>query len=708
MLVKLAKAIGVVRQEQAVLRGQFEALGTARAGKDGVSPDLHMVAAEAAKLIPVPQPPSIMEVAMAAARLVPEAERGRDAVAPSIRDVADLIARDMEKPKDGVSPDVKKVAAEAAKLIPAPKDPDINAIVAKAVKLIPESKRGERGKDGPRGKEGPRGERGKDGDRVTDLELKGNELFVSINGTRTLIGKIKIPTTMAPFRPGNEGGGSSGITVDTGASEILQDQTAGFKVTPSNMGKTQIMRISAPTIITIDDATAVGLKAGSKLKVNWESDTGSNRMIFRFSGLQNSSSAVGYEIESVGKSAELTYLGTDSWFLDGVLEANKNYEFTAVTTAPGETFTIPAIITGDYDCVVDWGDGSTSTITTYNDPEWTHIYAVAGNQEIKVSGVFTALKYTFFGDASKIFDVSNWGNNVWAEDQTGSYSFCSNLTITATDVPNFSKVTSLAVMFSNSALVNPDTTFWDVSKVTSFSSLFGNAVSANPDVSLWDMSSAIRISSMFSGALIANPDVSLWNVSNVAVFDGVFASTAIANPDVSLWNVSNGTSFISAFLGALAANPDVSNWDMSNATTIQDMFAGTAIANPDVSLWNVSNVTTFQGVFNNALSANPDVSLWNVTVANTLRAMFKGAIMANPNVSLWDVSNITNMVDMMENSAFNQTNYDLALVAWITLTLQNGVSFDAGNAQFGAGAPATAKADIVAIYSWGIQDGGPA
>lgn len=139
----------------------------------------------------------IKDLIEAAARLAPRGKRGADGRSPTVRDVADVVLANMERPKDGISPDINAVAVEAAKLIPKPKDgvgPTAEAVASK----LPVPKRGERG---PKGKDGAAG---LDGKSITDVFIKDNELFVSLNGKKKLVGKLKLPAPIAL------GGGSVG------------------------------------------------------------------------------------------------------------------------------------------------------------------------------------------------------------------------------------------------------------------------------------------------------------------------------------------------------------------------------------------------------------------------------------------------------------------------------------------------------------------
>ena len=60
---------------------------------------------------------------------------------------------------------------------------------------------------------------------------------------------------------------------------------------------------------------------------------------------------------------------------------------------------------------------------------------------------------------------------------------------------------------------------------------------------------------------------------------------------------------------------------------------------------------------------------------------------------------------MLRGTAFSTANYDLLLVAWDAYGTSN-VTFDAGTPQYSAGAPATARQNMI-DRGWTISDGGP-
>ncbi|MCM2349405.1 MAG: BspA family leucine-rich repeat surface protein [Bacteriovoracaceae bacterium] len=201
----------------------------------------------------------------------------------------------------------------------------------------------------------------------------------------------------------------------------------------------------------------------------------------------------------------------------------------------------------NYNFVVDWGDGSTDTITAWNDLATLHTYAIAETYDVSITGVFDSLYFAASSDRPKILDVKSWGSYQWASMEN-TFEQCRNLNVSATDAPNLTRVTSLARMFYNARSLNGDLINWDTSNIT-------------------DMSS------MFYFAQVFNQNIGNWNTSKV----------------------TNQLSYI--FFKAFAFNQPIGNWDTSNALTMAAMFWDASVFNQDISNWDVSNVTQMEYMF---------------------------------------------------------------------------------------------------------------
>ena len=137
---------------------------------------------------------------------------------------------------------------------------------------------------------------------------------------------------------------------------------------------------------------------------------------------------------------------------------------------------------------------------------------------------FNSIAFNNIGDKLKITDTKNWGNIVWSSFERAFFG-CSNMLVTATDVPNLSNVINTSIMFSDCLIANPDVSNWDVSNVTDMSFTFRRMALATPNVSNWNISNVTTTRQMFFSMDLANPDVSNWDVSNVTDMRNMINST---------------------------------------------------------------------------------------------------------------------------------------------------------------------------------------
>ncbi len=217
-------------------------------------------------------------------------------------------------------------------------------------------------------------------------------------------------------------------------------------------------------------------------------------------------------------------------------------------TSANNQITLPLVSGGNYNFLVDWGDGSTNTITSWNDANKTHTYTTPGVYTVTIDGIFDRLSFNNGGDAQKILKVVSWGNNQWATME-GAFYGASNLQITATNAP-------------------------DLSLVTNLSSMFREASSFNSNIGTWNISAATDLSYMFCGASAFNQDISSWNTGHVTTMTHMFCNTSAFNQNISGWNISNVTDMSNMFENATAFNQNLSNWDITGVTSYNDYSTG--------------------------------------------------------------------------------------------------------------------------------------
>ena len=234
------------------------------------------------------------------------------------------------------------------------------------------------------------------------------------------------------------------------------------------------------------------------------------------------------------------------------------------TTTDAGSITLPLVSTGTYDMVVDWGDGSSDTITAHTDAARIHEYATAGAYEVRIEGTCKQWNFQSVSTSKdKILDVKNWGN-FEVVDGVNAFRDCTNLDVTAADAPDFSGVTSLNSLFRGCP------------------SLAGGA-----GFNLWDVSSVTNMFALFWESSLFNADISSWNVSSVTTFYGTFRNTTF-DQDISGWDVSSGTQF--AFMFAYSTfNQDISGWNIQ-PTDLRWMFLGASNFDQDLGGWDISQV----------------------------------------------------------------------------------------------------------------------
>jgi len=222
--------------------------------------------------------------------------------------------------------------------------------------------------------------------------------------------------------------------------------------------------------------------------------------------------------------------------------------------AADKTITLPLPAAGTYDFVVDWGDGTTETVTAYNDA--THTYATEGVKIVSILGTMTRWSFQNTGDKLKITDVLS-GGSTGLTSLSGGFYGCTNLKFVANDSGWTKDVTNMTDMFVYCYAFNSDISAWDVSSVTDMSYMFYVCSVFNSDISAWDVSSVTDMTQMFHNSnafSTANYDLLLnaWslltlqpNVSFLAGDATYTIATSESAHDIltttpNLWTITDG------------------------------------------------------------------------------------------------------------------------------------------------------------------------
>ena len=200
------------------------------------------------------------------------------------------------------------------------------------------------------------------------------------------------------------------------------------------------------------------------------------------------------------------YISKNGYTTDFVMEV--------LISNDGDSFTIPCRDIGTFNAVIDWGDGSTDTITAFDAPELQHNYVTAGVKTIKVSGTFTNIQFTNGGDRAKVLGVLNLGIVGW-ENLKNAFYGCNNMDVFIAGATNTHSVDETVGMLRNcEALVFTQLTTFNTTTTTNFQNMFKGCSSIKfLDLSSFNTRLSVDFSSMFEGCS------NLTDVNGVEWFD---------------------------------------------------------------------------------------------------------------------------------------------------------------------------------------------
>lgn len=266
-------------------------------------------------------------------------------------------------------------------------------------------------------------------------------------------------------------------------------------------------------------------------------------------------------------------------------------------------------------------------------------------------------------DRDRLTDVSQWGAVAWTSMNSAFYG-CSNLQISATDVPNLAGMTDMGAMFFNCTTLNSPTNIntWNTGNVTNMASLFQGVTAFNQNIGGWNTANVVSTYAMFTNAVAFNQDISAWNTAKVTNISYMFSGATAFNQNIGGWNTAKAVSMEAMFWNAESFNQNIGSWNTANVTTMANMFYNAKAFNGNIGAWNTTKVANMSNMFNGTLVFNQDIGAWNTGNVTNMYGMFAGATAFNQNIGAWDVSKVTNMGYMFSAAAaFNQN-----LNAWNT------------------------------------------
>lgn len=396
-----------------------------------------------------------------------------------------------------------------------------------------------------------------------------------------------------------------------------------------------------------DNAGAKGTESYSKILVRDE--YGNLVELLRSSDIEDTSALGSY----VNNQTIHNYPNERLGYVDGRpsnAEKDSNIKFTFEVDTNSQTlgseeevisdtnqFQLPLVANGTISMNVDWGDGASDVITTYNQAETLHTYAASGVYTIKIANEVRGWKFDYGGDKLKINDISNWGQfNI---TQNSSFYGCSNLTAAATDSPTIES--------------------------TNLFRTFRGCYLFNGVVNNWNIRDVVNTQQMFHDCFIFNQPLSNWNTSSVIYMNYMFANCENFNQPLNNWNLSSAQRMFGFFYGAHKFNQPLNNWDVSSVTEMSYMFFRAYEFNQSLNNWDVSSVTLTLNMFYQAYDFNQPLSFWDTSSFVRIEGMFAYATNFNQDLGNWNIESVTSMNDVMLGVTLGTSNYDSLLTGWL-------------------------------------------
>lgn len=377
-------------------------------------------------------------------------------------------------------------------------------------------------------------------------------------------------------------------------------------------------------------------------------------------------------------------------FSGGGAPSNPDFVFTVDTTQAGsaaDTIVLPLLSGGTYSGTIDWGDTSTSVLSYANR---SHTYAAGGTYTITISGdTLQGWQFANAGDKAKITEISNWGLFDFTETRT--FQGCTNMDITATDVPNISGTDFTSNFYNADGITTvQDWSGWNMSGVTNYTNCFAENGSFNGNLDNWVHSGVTSVSKMFNNATAFNGNLNTWDVSGVTTW------TEFAR-------------------GATSFNGDVSGWTPSGAMTSAFLGCSSFVGN-GCSTWDVSGVTSASALFSQCTSFSDNIASWDTSSITNMTSMLRNCDAFDRNISGWSVSQVSSLTNfMIDATGLSTAAYDTLLVGWeadLQAAYPSGVGYphtinvNFGGSQFTLGGAGAARTSLISIFGWTITDGG--
>ncbi len=261
-------------------------------------------------------------------------------------------------------------------------------------------------------------------------------------------------------------------------------------------------------------------------------------------------------------------------------------------------------------------------------------------------------------DRNRLTRVEQWGTTAWTSMQD-AFNGCTNLQVTATDIPNLTGVADMSGMFHACANLNSPS------------------------------------------------NINTWNTATVTNMQRMFEQADAFNQNIGAWNTGAVTTMREMFYDAIAFNQYIGAWNTAAVTDMEHMFFGADAFNQYIGAWNTGSVTNMFGMFKAAILFNQYIGAWNIGAVTTMNGMFSGASTFNQNIGAWTLNPAVNLSSMFGFSGMDCNNYSATLIGWSANPLTPiGRTLGATGRQYGTDAVA-ARNNLTVTKGWTITGDAP-
>jgi surface protein len=315
-------------------------------------------------------------------------------------------------------------------------------------------------------------------------------------------------------------------------------------------------------------------------------------------------------------------------------------------------------------------------------------------------------------DRSRLVDIEQWGDAAWTSMLTAFYG-CNNLqaSISATDAPIFSGMTTAEQMFRSASAFNSNISSFDISTLTNISRILQAASAFNQDIGGWDVGNVQNFSQALGSATSFNQDIGGWDVSSGTDMSNLFNNTTAFNQDIGGWDVSSVTTMSTMFSNATAFNQDIGAWSPTACTNFGNFMAGKTAAN--YSAANLASI--YDGWTNKNLQTGRTITFNTIKYAASGapgRALLAGTAAT---VAVSSAQSNGGLIQITTGAAHGRTTGDKVFITGVTGTTEaNGgwlVTVDDSTNITLQGSTFTnayvSGGTVRTGFGWSITDGGP-